>query len=97
MIDLTGLDKAEVLAALYNSARSQGLGRLHYDPEPMTRAQAAELLDGEGESAYFDYLQGRAMKVDLGGEALDPRLCDRDNGEGAAERALAPLRAAKEA
>lgn len=70
MLDLTGLDKAEVLAALYNSARALGLGLLHYDPEPMTRDQAAELLDEGG--TYFDYLRGRVMKVDLGGEALDP-------------------------
>lgn len=40
------------------------------------------------ERIYFDYLQGRVMKVDLAGDELDPRLYDRDNGEGAARRAI---------
>ena len=41
---------------------------------------------------YFDYLQGRVMKVRIQGDELDPRLYDRDNGEGAAEQAIWVLR-----
>jgi hypothetical protein len=85
MIDLRGLDKAEVLAALYNNSRPQGMGFLHFEPKPMTKEQAAEMLKT---STYFDYVKGRVMKVDLSGEDLNPRLYDRDNGDGAALRAL---------
>lgn len=85
-IDITGMDKAEVLAKLYNAARAQGMGLLHYDPQPMTADEAQKILDAGHK--YFDYLKGRVMKVRLGGDTLDPRLYDRDNGKGAAARAL---------
>jgi len=87
MIDLKDKDKAEVLAKLYNASRPLGMGFFHYDPKPMTVEEAQALLDS-GE-AYFDYLKGRVMNISLAGDELDPWLYDRDNGEGAAERALA--------
>lgn len=90
MIDLTKHDKAEVLAVLYNHSKVQGLGILHYKPENMTKETAQKLLE-ENSRQYFDYLEGRVMKVDLLGDELDPRLYDRDNGDGAAERAIATI------
>ena len=87
MIDLKGKDKAEVLAKLYNASKPLGMGFLHYNPKPMTVEEARELIS-RGD-LYFDYLYGRVMKIDLAGDELDPWLYDRDNGEGAAERALA--------
>ena len=86
MINISQADKAEVLAALYNRSRPQGLGYMHFNPEPMTADEARELLS---EDTRFDYLHGRVMKVDLSGEKLNPRLYDRDNGTGAAAAALA--------
>ena len=71
--------------ALYNAARPQGMGFLHYTPEPMTHEEATQLLE---EKTYFDYVKGRVMKMDLAGDVLDPTLYDRDNGYGAAARAL---------
>lgn len=88
-IDISGMDKAEVLAALYNASRPQGLGFIHARPEAMTAEQARTLL---GQTTYFDYLQGRVMKVELGGDKLDPWGYDRDLGKGAAARAIAHLR-----
>ena len=98
-IDITGLDKAEVLAALYNNSKQQGMGFMHSrGASGMTPEQAAEELKaatreiGEGKtSAYFDYLHGRVMKIQLSGDSLDPWGYDRDNGQGAAARALQPL------
>jgi hypothetical protein len=104
MIDISKLDKAEVLAALYNRSKAQGMGWINFDPAPMTATQARALLDDRERLAVtlggtlgtyrFDYIQGRVMKVDLGGDELDERLYDRDNGAGAAARALEPLIAA---
>lgn len=88
-IDISGIDKAELLAALYNRARPQGLGFLHYTPEPMNVDEARQLL--KSSDGYFDYLQGRVMKVDLSGDELTTWLYDRDNGEGAAATAIAHL------
>lgn len=54
----------------------------------MSAQEAEKHLDGSGDG-YFDYLKGRVMKVSISGDSLDPRLYDRDNGQGAAARALA--------
>lgn len=89
-ISLKDLDKAEVLAVLYNASKPQGMGFMRYDPKPMTREEAQKLLDTK--QTYFDYLNGRVMKVDLSGEELSVWGYDRDNGSGAAERAISSLR-----
>jgi hypothetical protein len=89
-IDIRDLDKAAVLAALYNHARPQGLGNLHYLPGEMTIGEAQALL--RGRSLYFDYVHGRVLKIDLSGPTLDPGLYDRDNGPGAAAQTITRLR-----
>ena len=81
-IDISSLNKAEVLAALYNRAKPLGMGFLHYTPEDMTILEAQALLD-TGQT-YFDYLKGRVMKVRLNEDVFNPRLYDIDNGYGAA-------------
>lgn len=85
MVDISNIDKAKVLAALYNATHPQGLGLLHYDPTPMSETEARELLKSQ---THFDYLKGRVMKVDLSGSEFDPRLYDRDNYDGAAQDAI---------
>lgn len=90
-IDISGLDKAEVLAALFNASKQQGMGALDSSGKRnMTIEEARELTDQRGEQ-YYDYLKGRIMKVDLSKDELNPRLYDRDNGHGAAARALAAI------
>ena len=88
IINISGLNEAEVLAALYNNSKTQGLGILHYTPEPMTVQEATEILE---ETTCFDYLKGRVMKVDLTSDTLDTWGYDRDNGEGAAYQAISHL------
>lgn len=85
MININGLDKVEVLRALYNCAHPLGMGYLHYSKAPLTRQEAEGALK---RSTYFDYLNGRVMKVNLGADEFEELLYDRDNGEGAAESAL---------
>lgn len=89
MIDISGLDKAAVLAALYNGSRPQGMGILHFDATPMTAEMARPFVS---QRMRFDYLNGRVLKVDISGDTMDPRLYDRDLGDGAAARAVATLR-----
>lgn len=93
-IDISKMDKAEVLAALYNSSRQQGMGFMHARGRAaMSKEQASDEIKANTQDGkcYFDYLHGRVMKVEIGGNTLDPWLYDRDNGEGAAQRALAHL------
>jgi len=90
MVDITGLNKADVLAALYNASRPQGKGFLHYDSKPMERIEAEEILK---KTSYFDYLKGRVMKLDLSDNRFfDEWGYDRDNGPGAAEVIVSSLR-----
>ena len=89
-VSIQGLNKAAVLAALYNNARAQGLGFLQYDAKPMTVEDAQGHLD-RGQT-YFDYLQGRVLKVSLEGDSFDPWGYDRDNGQGSAQRVVDELR-----
>lgn len=88
-MDITGMNKAKVLVALYNRAQPQGMGFLHFTPETMTEEKAQSLLDAG--HTYFDYLEGRVMKVDLSKDILRTDLYNRDNGEGAAEAAIAAI------
>jgi hypothetical protein len=90
-IDISDFDKVDVLCRLHAAARQQGLGRFQPDV-PITPQEASDIIENrliEGAGLYFDYLGGRVMKVDIAGDTLNPRLYDRDNGEGAAARALA--------
>ena len=96
MISIKGLDKAKVLAALYNASRPLGMGYLHFDPNAMTHEEAEKHISeggtwvGRGDLC-FDYLKGRVLKVDLAEDEFDPWLYDRDNGNGAAEKVIAVL------
>jgi hypothetical protein len=86
MVSIKGIDKAKVLAALYNNSQPIGMGFIHFNPSRMTTQEARELLET---TTYFDYLKGRVMKVDLSNDdEFDERLYDRDNGSGAAQRAI---------
>lgn len=88
-ISTARLDKAEVLAALYNASRVQGMGVLQAKNGLMTTDEARELLKTQ---TYFDYLHGRVMKVRIEGDELNPRLYDRDLGSGAAAAVIDALR-----
>ena len=97
MGNISGLSKAAVLRALYDASKQRELGGLGaLDPRgrrAMTLSEAQAVVEERGDDLYFDYLNGRVLKVDLKGDRFDPRLYDRDNGTGAAQRAIGALRA----
>jgi hypothetical protein len=88
LLDISGKKKAEILAALYNSSRPLGMGILHYKSETMTVQEASAILQKD---TCFDYLMGRVMKVNLSSDTLDTWGYDRDNGDGAAMKAIAHI------
>lgn len=88
MISIKGLNKAEVLKALYDGSHIQGMGFMQAVPDGyVTVEHCQQLLDDTG-YPYFDYLYGRVLKVDLSKDEFDERLYDRDNGRGAAARII---------
>lgn len=102
-IDVTDLTPAQVLTALYNASHPLGLGILNpTSGTDLTVYQAQHVLDqthakngrlqAPDRPVYVDYLQGRVIKTRIGGDTVDPRMYDRDNGTGAAARAIAALR-----
>lgn len=93
MLTITELNAPSVVAALYNKSSRQGLGMFMPEGVAMSEEAAKEELRGHdfyiNRGAYFDYLNGRVMKVEIViGQALDFRLYDRDNGPGAGARAV---------
>lgn len=92
MINIKGIPKAELLAALFNASKQQGFGLLNPSGTvELTTEEATAILADHPPGQRFDYLRGRVMKVNISGDELNPGLFDRDNGEGAAQRAIAGL------
>lgn len=86
-INISRMNKAEVLAKLFNASKAQGRGFLDNHAAEMSTKEAEKLLM-DTPSRCFDYIRGRVMKVDLSADDFDPWLYDRDNGDGAASKAL---------
>lgn len=83
MLQTHGMAKYQILMALYDASRVQGMGFLRAVDGPLSEEEAVELA---AKSDWFDYLKGRVMKISL--TDLDPFPYDRDNGPGAAQWAL---------
>lgn len=90
-VDISGLDKLEVVHALWAMARPAPtfLDRKLATPS-FDQATAKAVL--ESGRPYFDYLCGRALKTDFSGSLLDPRLYDRDHGAGTVQKVVDILR-----
>jgi len=94
-IDIKGIDKAMLLAGLYNGSRPLGLGFLQATLNDMTVEEArAEIKERNGD-LYFDYLNDRVMKVDISGDTLGSWGYDRDLGQGAAQSVVSAIREGK--
>lgn len=104
-INIVGIDKAELLAALYNNSRPMGMGFLQARDGIMTKEEAQKAIEVGDDSSrmfgkreelgtrhlYFDYLFGRPLKIDISGDTVRPWGYDRDNGQGAVARIVAKL------
>ena len=92
-VDIRGLSKALVLAAMFNASRPQGMGFI----SSLSGPDGLDIEAAEKEIAKsldFDYLFGRPLKFDLTGDSFDPWGYDRDNGgPGAAQKIIDRLRA----
>lgn len=90
-IDIKGIDKAVLVAALFNRSTFCGMG--FFAPKSnteMTAADAQKYLD-KGQF-HFGYLNGRAMKIGVSGDEMDPWKYDRYNGQGAANKVVEAIR-----
>lgn len=93
-VDITGLEKYAVIAALWSAARAQSL---FDNKRAMSETRAREVADFVLASKLpgdrLDWVDGRVMKVDVRYDSFDPVFYDRDNGgEGHAARVIERLK-----
>lgn len=103
MVNISGLDKAAVLAVLFNASAPGGMGFLQAGngPSVMTVEDAERVINNGGSpdpgfphgNLSYDYLFGRPLKINLEKDEFDPWGFDRDNGgTGTAQRLIEELR-----
>ena len=98
LVDITGLSKAAVLAAMFNASRPQGMGFISSlsGPDSLDIEAAEKEIAKTLDCVYldFDYVFGRPLKLNLTEDSFDPRGFDSDNGgPGAAQKIIDRLRA----
>lgn len=99
-VNIEGLSKAAVLAALYNASYPFGMGALQAKngPEIMSEEYAQELIESGEAAPYtgmklvFDYVYGRRLRANLSGDSFDPNEFDKNYGQYAAYTAIEQLR-----
>ena len=83
MLNIKGLDKAEVLYSLWHNSHAQGISFIGLPQKEFTLERAQELIkergyDPEGENRpnclYFDYVDGHVIKGNITGDTFDERL-----------------------
>jgi hypothetical protein len=87
-IDIIGVDKEELLFALWEKSKVAAFFTLSGIPPP---PYDKELAKSEL-SSFIDYFCGRVIKTDLRLDFVSPRMYDRDNGEGAFQAVVDNLR-----
>jgi hypothetical protein len=96
MVDISGLDKAIVLAALYNNSKRVEYPYKASCPELLTLEQARAFLQSDAKFSdnvwQIDTYYDRDLSVDLTGDAFDSEAYNQANGDGLAERIVEALR-----
>ena len=64
MIDVTGVNMVELVKKAYELSRPQGMGMLHYQPDPLTDEEAKALISEDG-TVSLDYVKGRSCKFNI--------------------------------
>ena len=89
-INVSGIDKAELLAELINNSKPIGSGFLQFDNKIITRNYAVKRLE---KFNYFDYEKGCPIKTNFENWPIISTIgYDRDNGEGAFKRCVDNLK-----
>jgi hypothetical protein len=93
-VDISGIDKAVLLASLYNAARS-GAAALNDNVRLMTPEDAARLLEAQGGSLYFHMIDDRVIRLDLGRNWINTSGYDEAHGAGRVAQIVRALRRAR--
>lgn len=87
VVSIQGLNKAEVLAVLYNAVKAD----LEWQKgeEQLTVEDAESFLSSQW---YFLYLRGRFLGINLSGDEIDTKMYDDTHGYGSAKLIIDTLR-----
>ncbi len=88
MVNIAGLDKVQLLHALWTRSKPAA----YYDFSMANPPSFNVVLANDGVKRYIDYFQGRCIKTDLSKNEANPRMFDRDFGQGAFAQVVADLR-----
>ncbi len=87
-ICIANLDKAQVLAALYNEAKQNQSGFQEGYRSGKISANKAELIIQEGGTLQFATLLDKNLHVDISGNYFSPEKYEECNGIFSAQRAI---------
>jgi hypothetical protein len=90
-LDITHLDRAAILCALYDRATAGYFQQSHQAAPAKLPLEYAKRRLAAG-LTHVDHLYGRTIRVNLEGDQLDATAYDAANGEGMAARAIAGLK-----
>jgi len=67
MINITGIDLVKFVKKVYELSNPQGLGFLHYNPQPLTDEEAEKYIFKKDNSCIvmMDYVKGRSCKMNV--------------------------------
>lgn len=93
IIDIRGIEKAALLAALYNGLNPGGASEdFNVRTAPMTKGEAQDIINRIRGPLSFTHVKGRALMVDITGDSLDPQKYDQNLGQKAAEKIIVAMR-----
>jgi hypothetical protein len=87
-INITRIDKAELLMALFNTAHYTIAGPVINLMREMTLKDAQKIIKASSRARGFDYLNSKPLKIDIWHDIMDARTYNYNNGRGAAHYAV---------
>ena len=87
-MDIQGIDKVLLLKKLWEGSAPARFFQMSGMPAPTWDEEAAK----KAVLGYIDYFQGRVIKMNIHDKIIKTDLYDRDNGQGAAGRAVEAAR-----
>ena len=91
MISIKGLCKITILKKMWERTNIATFILIHGTRAPSFDEKSAE----KAVTGYIDYFCGRPIKIDLSKDEVNPRLYDRDAGQGTFEQIISEIKSCK--
>ena len=89
-VDIKGIDKVQLLEELWTAQKVASWFLFHpVQVPPFDRVKAKEAVAKQDD---IDYFQGRAIKLNLTNDSIDPWVYDRDAGPGTFKKIVDQIR-----